>query len=137
MTNSKFILPRPQANHKARIQEVIIPAPEARVLISIITEAFIPQLCKPSFKVKALNEIQSKVFLTAFASDINVLIFVSTGSRKQISHSWPYLEFLKKINLKSNGEIDMNSFKVAYIAPMKDIVSEICGNLNYRLSEYG
>ena len=82
MTNLKLILPpRHKQVTKPGYKEVIIPAPEARVLISIITEAFIPQLCKPTFKVKTLNEIQSKVLPTAFASDINTLIFAPTGAR--------------------------------------------------------
>jgi replicative superfamily II helicase len=36
-----------------------------------------------------------------------------------------------------SGTIDINKFKIVYIAPMKALVAEITGNLSHRLSPLG
>ena len=38
---------------------------------------------------------------------------------------------------KPNGRIDTKAFKIIYIAPMKALVSEVVGNFQKRLADYG
>ena len=137
MTNSKLILPPGHTRvTKPGYEEVVIPSAQSRIPKGIITQEQIPSFCKPAFNVKALNEIQSTVFPTAFNSDINMLVCAPTGAGKTNIALMTILRLLSR-HLKDNGDIDVNHFKIVYIAPMKALVSEICGNLNFRLASYG
>jgi pre-mRNA-splicing helicase BRR2 len=136
MTNSKLVLPPGyQKITKPGYEEIVIPAPEPRQPKGIITHSKIPAFCQPAFNIKALNEIQSAVLPAALDSDINLLICAPTGAGKTNIGLMGILRLLQK-HIKPNGEIDINHLKVVYIAPMKALVSEICGNLSHRLSTY-
>lgn len=137
MTNAKLILPQDHTRtSKPGYEEVVIPPGELRVPRGIVSFEKIPEFCKPAFNVKALNEIQSVVLPVAFQSDVNMLICAPTGSGKTNIALLSILRALEK-NVKANGEIDISRVKIVYIAPMKALVSEICGNLSYRLQDYG
>ena len=47
------------------------------------------------------------------------------------------LREIGKFRNEETGAIDLDSFKIVYIAPMKALVAEMVGNFNSRLSEYG
>ena len=41
------------------------------------------------------------------------------------------------VHLKSDGELDLDAFKIIYVAPMKSLVQEMVGNFSKRLEPYG
>ena len=50
------------------------------------------------------------------------------------------LTMLREIGKYMNhetGELDLDNFKIIYIAPMKALVAEMVGNFGKKLSEYG
>jgi pre-mRNA-splicing helicase BRR2 len=38
---------------------------------------------------------------------------------------------------RTNGKFDIKNFKIVYIAPMKALVTEIVGNFQKRLADFG
>ncbi|CAG9313946.1 unnamed protein product [Blepharisma stoltei] len=136
MSNTKVKLPPGSIkNQNPGYEEVIIPPPPVKPQSGIHHSQF-PEYIKPAFsKVKELNSIQSAVFPKAYNSDENLLICAPTGAGKTNIALLCILNTLKQ-HIKNNGELDLNGFKIIYIAPMKALVSETCGNLSNRLSKY-
>lgn len=136
MSNKSVKLPpgSSQTQHDG-YEEVTIPPPDVKKGEGMVFEDF-PEFIRPAFsKVKSLNLIQSTVFPVAYDSDENLLVCAPTGAGKTNIALLCILNTIRS-HLKSNGEIDVNNFKVIYIAPMKALVSEICGNLSNRLAPY-
>lgn len=137
MTNQKLVLPPGHIRTtKPGYEEVLIPPNQPRTGKKIITHNQLPDFCKSAFTVKAFNEIQSKVFPIAYNSDVNMLVCAPTGAGKTNIGLMAILRLLEK-HRNDNGDIDVRHIKIVYIAPMKALVSEICGNLSYRLEKYG
>ena len=82
MTNLKLILPpRHKQVTKPGYKEVIIPAPEARVPISIVTEAFIPKFCKPASRSWLSTKYKAK-FCHCFRKQCQCTDLCPTGAGK-------------------------------------------------------
>ena len=86
--------------------------------------------------MKSLNTIQSRLYESAFKSPENLLVCAPTGAGKTNIAMLAILQCLSQ-RRKPNGVIDIRSFKIVYIAPMKALVSEIVGNFQKRLVDYG
>ena len=86
--------------------------------------------------MKTLNVIQSRLFNSAFNSPENLLVCAPTGAGKTNIAMLAILQTLGQ-RRKANGRIDTKSFKIIYIAPMKALVTEIVGNFQKRLIDYG
>ncbi len=116
----------PAVRHKFKEQDRLIP----------ITE--LPEWARPAFPapIKELNYIQSRVYHTAFQSSENMLICAPTGAGKTNIALLSILQVLGQ-KRKTNGRFDIKSFKIIYIAPMKALVTEIVGNFQKRLSDFG
>lgn len=116
----------PAARHKPKDQDKLIPIQS------------MPQWTHKAFPsdMKNLNAIQSKLYNSAFKSDENLLVCAPTGAGKTNIAMLSILQVLDT-KRKTNGKIDLRSFKIVYIAPMKALVSEIVGNFQKRLVEYG
>ena len=86
--------------------------------------------------MKSLNVIQSRLYESTFHSNENLLVCAPTGAGKT---NIAMLSILQTMSLhrKSNGRIDTKTFKIIYIAPMKALVTEIVGNFQKRLADYG
>ena len=127
---------------KKEYDEVFIPALQTTqaqagelVLIESLPEWAQLAFKKGSFTIKSLNRVQSKIFKSAFYEPDNLLICAPTGSGKT---NCALLTMLHEIGLHrlSNGKIDLNNFKIIYIAPMKSLVREQVGEFSSRLSCY-
>nr|WCZ58359.1 U5 small nuclear ribonucleoprotein 200 kDa helicase [Paratrimastix eleionoma] len=139
MTNKKWILPTgSHVEKKKGFEEVHIPAPapeanpEPRVRIDSL-----PEWTHVAFSgVETLNPVQSKVFPVAFQSNENMLICAPTGAGKT---NVAMLCILHEMGLHMNEshELDLNAFKIVYIAPMKSLVAEMVLNLGGRLKSFG
>lgn len=139
MTNQKVILPVGSSREsKPGYEEVFVP-PVIREKQSVpkIPISLMPPLYQLAFsRIKELNEVQSTVYESATMSDENLLICAPTGSGKTNIALLCILSTISKY-VKPNGSIDTRGFKIIYVAPMKALVAEVCGNLRGRLNQYG
>uniref|UniRef100_A0A8C4EBL2 U5 small nuclear ribonucleoprotein 200 kDa helicase n=1 Tax=Dicentrarchus labrax TaxID=13489 RepID=A0A8C4EBL2_DICLA len=121
-------------------EEVHVPAlkPKAfsddEVLVAIEK---LPKYAQAGFEgFKTLNRIQSKLFKTAMDTDENLLVCAPTGAGKtNVALMAMLREIGKHINL--DGTINVDDFKIIYIAPMRSLVQEMVGSFSKRLASYG
>uniref|UniRef100_A0A673GIZ5 Activating signal cointegrator 1 complex subunit 3 n=1 Tax=Sinocyclocheilus rhinocerous TaxID=307959 RepID=A0A673GIZ5_9TELE len=85
---------------------------------------------------KTLNRIQSKLFKTTMETDENLLVCAPTGAGKtNVALMAMLREIGKHINM--DGTINVDDFKIIYIAPMRSLVQEMVGSFGKRLASYG
>uniref|UniRef100_A0A8C5CI20 Small nuclear ribonucleoprotein U5 subunit 200 n=1 Tax=Gadus morhua TaxID=8049 RepID=A0A8C5CI20_GADMO len=123
-------------------EEVHVPAlkpkpfadDEVRVLLGIDK---LPKYAQAGFEgFKTLNRIQSKLFKTSMETDENLLVCAPTGAGKtNVALMAMLREIGKHINL--DGTINVDDFKIIYIAPMRSLVQEMVGSFSKRLASYG
>lgn len=98
----------------------------------------LPQWSQSAFpNIRHLNRMQSAVYPCAFESDENLLLCAPTGAGKTNVATLAILKALKHfipdgIDTSSLEGVDLSSFKVVYVAPMKALVSEVVENLGKR-----
>ncbi|OAA64846.1 pre-mRNA splicing helicase [Cordyceps fumosorosea ARSEF 2679] len=141
MTNPKVRLPEGSTKRSFKgYEEIHVPPPKKRnepddVLIPI---SDMPEWSRGPFgTTKSLNKIQSRCFPTAFGDDGNMLICAPTGSGKTNVAMLTILREIGKNRDPETGDIDLDSFKIVYIAPLKALVQEQVGNFGKRLEPYG
>ena len=83
-----------------------------------------------------LNRVQSKMCDAALYSSENLLLCAPTGAGKTNVAMMTMLNILGQ-HKKADGSIDLSSFKIVYVAPMKALVQEVVKNFGKRLSKYG
>ncbi|KAK0383145.1 hypothetical protein NLU13_9058 [Sarocladium strictum] len=141
MTNPKVRLPEGSTKRSFKgYEEIHVPPPKKR---NDPSDALIPITEMPEWArgpfgtTKSLNRIQSKCYPTAFQDDGNMLICAPTGSGKTNVAMLTILRELGKHRNPETGDIDLDSFKIVYIAPLKALVQEQVGNFGKRLEPYG
>ncbi|KFY53380.1 hypothetical protein V496_07642 [Pseudogymnoascus sp. VKM F-4515 (FW-2607)] len=141
MTNPKVKLPEGSTKKTFKgYEEIHVPAPKKR---SDPTDRDIPVSEMPEWSrvpfgtTPKLNKIQSKCFPTAFNDDGNMLICAPTGSGKTNVGMLTILREIGKNRNPETGEINLDGFKIVYIAPLKALVQEQVGNFGARLKPYG
>ncbi|PNP40302.1 hypothetical protein TGAMA5MH_07780 [Trichoderma gamsii] len=141
MTNPKVRLPEGSTKRSFKgYEEIHVPPPKKRndpddVLIPITD---MPEWSRLPFSTsKSLNKIQSKTYPTAFEDDGNMLVCAPTGSGKTNVAMLTILREIGKNRNPETGEIDLDAFKIVYIAPLKALVQEQVGNFGKRLEPYG
>uniref|UniRef100_A0A8C6UZC2 Small nuclear ribonucleoprotein 200 (U5) n=1 Tax=Neogobius melanostomus TaxID=47308 RepID=A0A8C6UZC2_9GOBI len=97
----------------------------------------LPKYAQAGFEgFKNLNRIQSKLFKTTMDSDENLLVCAPTGAGKtNVALMAMLREIGKHINV--DGTINVDDFKIIYIAPMRSLVQEMVGSFGKRLASYG
>jgi len=141
MTNPKVKLPEGSTKRTFKgYEEIHVPAPKKR---NDPTDRDIPITEMPEWarvpfgSTTKLNKIQSKCFPEAFLDDGNMLICAPTGSGKTNVGMLTILREIGKNRNPETGEINLDGFKIVYIAPLKALVQEQVGNFGGRLKEYG
>lgn len=144
MSNKVCELPENSVRQQKKgYDEVFIPSliPDKGQEGQLVSIKSLPEWAQPPFQggsrsVTHLNRVQSKIFQSAFYQPDNILVCAPTGSGKT---NCALLTMLHEIGLHrlSNGEIDLDSFKIVYIAPMKSLVREQVGEFSSRLKHYG
>lgn len=141
MTNPKVKLPEGSTKKSYKgYEEIHVPAPKKR---NDPTDRDIPITEMPEWSrvpfgtTSKLNKIQSKCFPTAFSDDGNMLICAPTGSGKTNVAMLTILREIGKNRNPETGEINLDAFKIVYIAPLKALVQEQVGNFGARLKPYG
>uniref|UniRef100_A0A1A8I724 U5 small nuclear ribonucleoprotein 200 kDa helicase n=1 Tax=Nothobranchius kuhntae TaxID=321403 RepID=A0A1A8I724_NOTKU len=121
-------------------EEVHVPALKPKpfaddeVLVAIEK---LPKYAQAGFEdFKTLNRIQSKLFKTTMETDENLLVCAPTGAGKtNVALMAMLREIGKHINM--DGTINVDDFKIIYIAPMRSLVQEMVGSFSKRLASYG
>lgn len=141
MTNPRVKLPDGTTKRTFKgYEEIHVPAPKKR---NDPSDANVPVTDMPEWSripfstVKSLNKVQSKCYPSAFQGDGNLLICAPTGSGKTNVAMLTILRELGKNRDPETGEIDLDAFKIVYIAPLKALVQEQVGNFGKRLEPYG
>jgi pre-mRNA-splicing helicase BRR2 len=141
MTNPKVRLPEGTTKRTFKgYEEIHVPPPKKRDDPSDknIPISDMPEWARVPFgTTNSLNKIQSKVFPSAFHDDGNLLICAPTGSGKTNVAMLTILREIGKNRNQQTGEIDLDAFKIVYIAPLKALVQEQVGNFGKRLEPYG
>ncbi|ODV80536.1 RNA helicase-related protein required for pre-mRNA splicing [Suhomyces tanzawaensis NRRL Y-17324] len=88
----------------------------------------------PSSETSSLNRIQSKVYPLAFGSDENLLLCAPTGAGKTNVAMLTVLRAIENYRDPISGKINLNQFKIVYIAPLKALVQEQMREFERRLT---
>ena len=142
MTNPNVKLPQGSTKRTFKgYEEIHVPAPKSRRDTNEpknIPTTELPEWARQGFGTsKELNRIQSRCFPMAFHEDGNMLICAPTGSGKTNVAMLAILREIGKYRNEETGEIDVDAFKIIYIAPLKALVQEQVGNFGARLAPYG
>ncbi|KAE9318202.1 U5 small nuclear ribonucleoprotein helicase [Phytophthora fragariae] len=128
---------------KKGYEEVHVPAVRTKMAVAEekarIKISTLPKWAQGAFKnMESLNRVQSKMYPAAFETSENLLLCAPTGAGKTNVAMLTILHEVMKARDPETGEIDLNSFKIVYVAPMKALVQEVVLNLSARLSSaYG
>nr|KAG5691791.1 hypothetical protein BaRGS_003187 [Batillaria attramentaria] len=121
-------------------EEVHVPALKPKPFDdneSLVPVDRLPKYAQPAFDgFKSLNRIQSRLFKAAIESDQNLLLCAPTGAGKT---NVALLCILREIgkHVNADGTINVDDFKIIYVAPMRSLVQEMVGNFTKRLQSYG
>ena len=142
MTNSNVKLPQGTTKRTFKgYEEIHVPAPKRKQDANErpnMPTSELPLWAQPGFgSSKELNRIQTKCFPAAFEDDGNMLICAPTGSGKTNVAMLTMLREIGKHRDPRTGEINLDAFKIIYIAPLKALVQEQVGNFGKRLEPYG
>ncbi|XP_023803797.1 U5 small nuclear ribonucleoprotein 200 kDa helicase-like, partial [Cyanistes caeruleus] len=112
-------------------QEVHVPALKPKPFGAdeqLFSVEKLPKYAQAGFEgFKTLNRIQSKLFRAALESDENLLLCAPTGAGKtNVALLCMLREIGKHINM--DGTINVDDFKIIYIAPMRSLVQEMVGS---------
>lgn len=142
MSNKKVRLPDGSFKRQGKgFEEIHVPAPKSKPLADgerLVPIVELPEWAQEAFKgATTLNRVQSKLFPAAFENDENLLLCAPTGAGKTNVAMLTILHEVGKYRDDATGEIDLDGFKIVYIAPMKALVQEMVGNFSNRLKPYG
>lgn len=142
MSNKKVKLPDGSFKRsKKGYEEIHVPAPKPHAYMpneKLVPIEEMPAWTHEAFKgPKTLNRVQSRLYPTAFGSDENLLLCAPTGAGKTNVAMLTILREMENHRDPETGHIDLESFKIVYIAPMKALVQEMVGNFSSRLKSYG
>eukprot|EP01116_Phalansterium_solitarium_P019909 TRINITY_DN5728_c0_g1_i2.p1 TRINITY_DN5728_c0_g1~~TRINITY_DN5728_c0_g1_i2.p1 ORF type:complete len:2045 (+),score=776.70 TRINITY_DN5728_c0_g1_i2:174-6308(+) len=141
MSNKQCKLPDGSfRKQKKGYEEVHIPALKAPPLEhdeKLVKIEDMPDYAQKAFKgMKSLNRVQSRLYKEAFFQNDNFLLCAPTGAGKTNVAMLAMLHEIGK-NRTKDGQIDLEAFKIIYVAPMKSLVQEMVGNFSKRLEPYG
>lgn len=141
MSNKKCIVPEKSFKvSKTGYEEIHVPAPKPKPMDAkerLVPISSLPDWSQPAFAgIESLNRIQSRVYPKAMGSDENILMCAPTGAGKTNVALLSMLREIGKHHM-ADGQIDLEAFKIVYVAPMKALVQEMVQGFGKRLACYG
>lgn len=140
MANKKCQLPDGSFRKQRKgYEEVHVPALKPKAFDDdeeLVPIEKLPKYVQPVFAgFKSLNRIQSRLWKSALESDENLLLCAPTGAGKT---NVALLTMMREIgkHINDDGTINVDDFKIIYIAPMRSLVQEMVGNFGKRLASY-
>ncbi|XP_072153378.1 activating signal cointegrator 1 complex subunit 3 isoform X4 [Bemisia tabaci] len=116
-------------------EEVSIPVsepPPLNVGSKLVSIASLDEVGQQAFAgVQNLNRIQSIVFQTAYHTNENLLICAPTGAGKTNVALLTIVSTIR--NFIRAEKININEFKIVYVAPMKALAAEMTANFSKKL----
>lgn len=142
MSNKKVKLPDGSFKRsKKGYEEIHVPSPKPQAFAAdekLVPISEMPEWTREAFPgAKSLNRVQSRLYPSAFGGDENLLLCAPTGAGKTNVAMLTILREMHNHRDPETGHIDLDSFKIVYIAPMKALVQEMVGNFGNRLKPYG
>ncbi|KAG8908173.1 DEIH-box ATPase [Tulasnella sp. 403] len=142
MSNKKCKLPDGSFKRsKKGYEEIHVPAPKQKPPApgeTPVPITDIPLWAQAAFpNTKNLNRVQSRLYPIAFGTDEPILLCAPTGAGKTNVAMLCILNELSKARDPETGVMDLASFKIVYVAPMKALVQEMVGNFQKRLETFG
>lgn len=129
--------------------EVFVPASKVGTLGTgqkLVEIANLDGLCQGTFKgYKTLNRMQSLLYEVAYRTNENMLICAPTGAGKTDAAMLTVLNAIGKNTVPSPLEepsateftVQVDDFKIVYVAPMKALAAEVTEKLGKRLAWLG
>ncbi|KAI0905593.1 Sec63 Brl domain-containing protein [Ustulina deusta] len=146
----KYALPAGSERRQfEKYEEYFVPAGKPGTLWpghKLIKISDMDGLCRGTFKgYETLNRMQSLVYPVAYKSNENMLICAPTGAGKTDAAMLTILQTIGQYltpNPIENMEtidfaVDLEDFKIVYVAPMKALAAEVTGKLGKRLAWLG
>lgn len=140
MANKKCQLPDGSFRKQRKgYEEVHVPALKPKPFDEkeeLVPIEKLPKYAQPVFTgYKTLNRIQSRLWKAALEDDENLLLCAPTGAGKT---NVALLTMMREIgkHINDDGTINVDEFKIIYIAPMRSLVQEMVGNFGKRLASY-
>lgn len=118
----------------------VIPAPPQRIIdrAGLVPLKALPEWARIVFgNIECFNELQSRVFESAFKSSENLLVCAPTGAGKTNVALLCVIQALNRFMRETGVPPDPATFKIVYIAPMKALVSEVHAKFTERLRLIG
>ncbi|EMC94943.1 hypothetical protein BAUCODRAFT_72059 [Baudoinia panamericana UAMH 10762] len=142
MTNQNVKLPQGSTKRTFKgYEEIHVPAPKRKQDANeppLMPTSQLPPWAKQGFgSSTTLNRIQTRCYPCAFQDDGNMLVCAPTGSGKTNVAMLAMLREIGKHRNPQTGDINLDEFKIIYIAPLKALVQEQVGNFGTRLQPYG
>ncbi|KAG0650299.1 Meiotically up-regulated 81 [Hyphodiscus hymeniophilus] len=146
----KYALPMgSERKEHEKYEEYSIPAGKVGTLgkgRKLIEISEMDGLCKRTFKgYKSLNRMQSLVYPVAYQTSENMLICAPTGAGKTDAAMLTILHAIgqnvspnpAEVPESSDFVVNLEDFKIVYVAPMKALAAEITQKLGSRLAWLG
>eukprot|EP00055_Hartaetosiga_balthica_P010039 m.41520 g.41520 ORF g.41520 m.41520 type:complete len:2056 (-) comp7002_c0_seq1:116-6283(-) len=133
----KMLLPSNVERENFKTHEVVtIPPPSERPAMQnerLIPVSELNPVAQLAFKgYKCLNRVQSIVFDTAYTTNNNLLICAPTGAGKTNTAMLTVLHCVE--DHMEQGVIQLEKFKIVYVAPMKALAAEMTATFGKRLA---
>lgn len=143
MSRKKVKLPEGSFKRQFKgYEEIHVPEPKRRELQpgELVPVTAMPDWTQPvwqSVNATKLNPIQSKVYPIAFETNEPMLICAPTGAGKTNCAALAMLRTIGQFRDPETGHIDLDSFKIIYVSPMKALVQEQVAAFGKRFKDLG
>lgn len=140
--NSNKHVSLPDGSHRTQhkgYEEVFVPAMKPQEFEKdekLVLIKDMPEWTRASFPYESLNRVQSRLYPTTFGTNENILLCAPTGAGKTNVALCCILNEIAK-HRNEDGTINLDDFKIIYIAPMRSLVQEVTGNFSKRLAPHG
>ncbi|KAI8908470.1 Sec63 Brl domain-containing protein, partial [Gorgonomyces haynaldii] len=141
MFGTQFVLPEGtiRTDIGNDFEEISIPINKSAPVRSnekpVMIESFPPwvQSCFPGYA--SLNRMQSIVYPIAYETNENMLVCAPTGAGKTDVAMLTVIRTLSQY--RTGNLLDLDQFKIVYVAPMKALAAEVVGKFSKRLKGLG